>query len=87
MLFRSTLEHTGQKPETGFASVVGMTLGAFSEFDGSGEVQRGLLSSQSPALLPQSGPSVTIGEPRGQIGYSDPGSLRVTPGNAVMGDL
>ena len=75
----------GQKPMTGFASVVGMTVDAFNEFEGSGEVVRGPLNSQSPAVLPQSGPSVTKGEPRGQMGHSDSGSLGVSPGNAVIG--
>lgn len=84
-LLGKTLGQMGQKPVTGFAFVMGMTLGAFNELNGSGEVVRGPLSSQSPALLPQSGLSVTTDEPRGQMGYSDPDSLRMSPGNAVVG--
>ena len=86
-LLGKTLDHLGRKPMAGFASVEGTTLGAFNELDGSEVVVRGPLIAQSPALLPQSGPSVTTGEPRGKtdVGSDTTASSEESRGNSVMG--
>lgn len=87
-LLGKTLDHLGRKPMAGFAFVEGTTLGAFNELDGSEAVVRGPLIAQSPAPLPQSGPSVTTGEPRGRktdVSSDTTASSEESPGNSVTG--
>lgn len=57
------------------------------DLSGSEAVVRGPLIAQSPAPLPQSGPSVTTGEPREKtdVGSDTTASSEESPGNSVMG--